>query len=30
VNAVIAITPVTAIALDEADFTGTPTRWRFA
>ncbi len=29
VNAVIAITPHVAIGLDEADFTGTPTRWTF-
>ena len=30
VNAVIAIRTTVAIGLDEADFTGTPTRWRFA
>ena len=29
VNTVIAITPHVVIGLDEADFTGTPTRWRF-
>jgi hypothetical protein len=29
VNAVFAISPAVAIGLDEADFTGTPTRWRF-
>jgi PPOX class probable F420-dependent enzyme len=29
VNATISLTPKTAFALDEADFTGTPTRWRF-
>src|SRR3954469_24183704 len=29
VNAVIEIAPTVVIGLDEADFTGTPTRWRF-
>jgi PPOX class probable F420-dependent enzyme len=29
VNAVITIAPLVAIGLDEADFTGTPTRWHF-
>ncbi len=28
-NAVLAVAPRVAIGLDEADFTGTPTRWRF-
>ena len=30
VNATIRIVPVTAFALLQADFTGSPTRWRFA
>jgi PPOX class probable F420-dependent enzyme len=30
VNAVLTIAPRVAIALNEADFTGTPTRWTFA
>lgn len=30
VNATIAVRPVTVFALSGADFTGTPTRWRFA
>ena len=30
VNATIAVRPVTVFALSGADFTGSPTRWRFA